>query len=51
MYYKNTKTNETSYDKDQANTWIEEGIDVEVWDYSETLCEWVCRMIMCGKEN
>ena len=51
MYYKNTETNETTYDKYQAKKWVEEGIDVDVWDYSDTIKDWVCRLVMCGKEN
>lgn len=42
QYYKNKRTGERTDSHAEAMGWYRAKDEVEVWYYSETLCEWIC---------
>lgn len=43
-YYRNKRTGETTESHAQAMEWYRGKDEVEIWGWSETLGEWICRM-------
>jgi len=43
-YFKNKRTGETTESHAKAMEWYRAKDEVEIWGWSETLGEWICRM-------
>ena len=43
-YFKNKRTGETTESHAKAMEWYRAKDEIEIWGWSETLGEWICRM-------
>ena len=44
VYYKNKRTQQTTADRAFAWGWYQRGDEVEMWDWSDVIGDWVCRL-------